>query len=72
MYTGPHMTIKIIELIGISTKNFEDAVGQAVKRASKTVKNISGVDVLGQSCRVKAGKVSEYRVNLKIAFVVED
>ena len=66
------MTIKIVELIGISTKNFEDAVGQAVKRASKTVKNITGVDVLGQSCKVKDGKVSEYRVNIKVAFVVEE
>jgi hypothetical protein len=66
------MTIKVVELIGISPKSFEDAVVQAVKRSSKTVKNITGVDVLGQSCRVKDGKVTEYRTNLKIAFVVEE
>jgi hypothetical protein len=66
------MTIKVVELIGISPKSFEDAVVQAVKRSSKTVKNITGVDVLGQSCRVKDGNVTEYRTNLKIAFVVEE
>ncbi len=66
------MVVKIIELIGVSPKSFEDAVSQAVIRASKTVKNISGVDVIGQSAKVKGGKVAEFRVNLKVAFVVED
>ena len=66
------MVVKIVELVGVSPKNFEDAVGQAVKRASKTVKNISGVDLIGQSARVEGGKVVEYRANVKIAFVVED
>jgi len=66
------MVVKIIELIGVSKKSYEDAVVQAVRRSSKTVKNISGVDVIGQSAKVVDGKVVEFRANLKVAFVVEE
>jgi len=66
------MVVKIVELIGVSKKSYEDAVSSAVRRASKTVKNITGVDVVGQSAKVENGKVSEFRAHLKIAFVVEE
>jgi len=62
---------KIIELGGTSTRGFEDAINEAVRRSSKTVKNIRGVDVVGQKALVKDGKVVEYRVNLKLSFGVE-
>ncbi|MEY4744735.1 MAG: hypothetical protein RL272_680 [Candidatus Parcubacteria bacterium] len=66
------MVVKIIEILGVSPKSFEDAIAQGVSRASKTVKNITGVDVLGQTADVKNGKITEYRVDMKLAFVVED
>ncbi len=66
------MVVKIIELIGVSKKSYEDAVVQAVRRSSKTVKNITGVDVVGQSAKVIDGRVVEFRTNLKMAFVVEE
>jgi flavin-binding protein dodecin len=62
---------KIIELVGTSTRGFEDAINEAVRRSSRTVKNIRGVDVVGQKAIVKDGKVTEYRVNLKLSFGVE-
>ena len=62
---------KIIELVGTSSRGFEDAINEAVRRSSKTVKNIRGVDVVGQKGLVKDGKVVEYRVNLKLSFGVE-
>lgn len=43
-----------------------------VERASKTLKNIVGVDVLHSTAVVKDGQIAEYRVDLKVAFVVED
>jgi len=43
-----------------------------VEGASATIQNITGVDVIGQSAQVKDGKITEYRVNVKIAFVVND
>ncbi len=66
------MVVKIIELVGVSKKSFEDAVTEAVSRSAKTIKNITGVDVVGQTAKVENGKVTEFHVNLKIAFVVED
>ena len=62
---------KIIELVGTSKKGFEDAIVQAVKRTSKTVRNVRGVDVVGQKAIVENGKVVEYRVNLKLSFGVD-
>lgn len=66
------MVIKIVELMGISDKNFEDAIAVAVKRASKTLRGITGVDVVRQTCKVVDGKVTEYRVDLKIAFIINE
>jgi dodecin len=62
---------KIIELVGTSSRGFEDAINEAVRRSSKTLKNIRGVDVVGQKAIVRDGKVTEYRVNLKLSFGVE-
>jgi len=66
------MCIKIIELIGTSKKNFEDAVQDAVDTAAKTLRGITGVDVLGQTAVIEKNKIVEYRVNVKIAFKVDD
>lgn len=62
---------KIIELVGCSEKSWEDAVQKALNRASKTIRNIRGVDVIGMKGIVRNGKIVEYRVNVKIAFGVE-
>ncbi len=62
---------KVIELVGCSPKNWEDATNAAVKKASKTIRNISGVDVIGQTAVVKNNKIVEYRTNVKIAFGVD-
>jgi flavin-binding protein dodecin len=62
---------KVIELVGTSDRGFEDAVKEAVRRSSKSIRNIRGVDVVGQKAIVKNGKVVEYRVNLKLSFGVE-
>ncbi len=65
------MCVKIIELIGNSTKSFEDAVADAVSTAAKSVRNITGVDVLGQTAVIENNKIAEFRVNVKIAFKIE-
>ncbi|HAA34433.1 MAG TPA: hypothetical protein DCD97_03890 [Firmicutes bacterium] len=63
---------KVIELIGESTLGWEDAVKDAVNRASKTVDNITGVEVLNLTANIENGDVSEYKVNVKLAFGVRD
>ncbi len=63
---------KVIELVGSSPDSFEDAVRTAVAEAAKTVKNISGVRVLGMTAKVEGNQLTQFRANVKIAFGVED
>lgn len=63
--------VKIIELIGSSPKGWEEAVENAVKEASKTVKNIKGVHVIRCTAKVEDSKIVEYRADVKVAFIVE-
>ncbi len=63
--------VKVIELVGISDRNWQDAVDNAVQRAAKTMRNIQGVDVLSWTGKVEKGKIVEYRANVKLSFTVE-
>jgi dodecin len=62
---------KIIEISAESSKGFEDAIQKGIQQASKSVKNIKSAWVEDQSVEVKDGKVSGYRVHLKVTFVLE-
>lgn len=63
--------VKVIELIGISNKSYDDAVAQAVEKASESVNGITGVEVLKFSARVADGKITQYRASVKLAFAVK-
>jgi len=63
---------KITEVTASSKKSFEDAVDQAIERSCKTLKGVKSAWVKDQEVTVKNGKVDEYRVNLKITFLLED
>ena len=62
--------IKVIEIIGISSKNFDDAIAQALDKASKSVKGITGFEVTKHMASVEDGKIKQYKVNVKLAFPV--
>ena len=64
-------TVKVVELIGISENSWQEAVENALADASKTIRNITGVDVKSWKAEVKNGKITNYKVNVKIAFTVE-
>lgn len=64
--------VKVTEVISSSSKSFDDAVENGVERASKTLKGITGAWVADQKVTVKDGKIDEYRVVLKISFVLDD
>ena len=63
---------KITEITSTSKKSFADAVEGGIKRAGKTIHGISGAWVADQEVTVKAGKVTEYKVRLKLTFVLDD
>lgn len=65
-------TIKVLELVGVSQKSWHDAVEQALAEASKTVRNIRGVDVLSTNAKIRDNKITEYHANVKFAFQVEN
>ena len=66
------MTVaRITEISSMSTISFEDAVKQGVERANKTLKNVKGAWVKDQEVTVDNGKVSGFKVILKVTFVLE-
>ena len=60
--------VKVIELIASSDKSFDDAVKQAVKEASKTIRNVDSVWVKDMKVHVKDGKIKSYGVICKVSF----
>ncbi len=67
---GPAV-VRVIELVGVSDKSWSDAAQQAITRASKTLRHITGLDVIHSTGVVREGKIIEYHVNLKVAAIVE-
>ena len=63
---------KLIELTGTSPTSVEDAVQNAIKRAHKTVKNLSWFQVIETRGNIEKGKVHHWQVTIKIGFAVED
>jgi flavin-binding protein dodecin len=73
MKIGQAMTTvaKVIELTASSPKSIEDAIETGIKRADSTLDQIEGAWVQDIKCVVKNGKVSEWRVNLKVTFLLK-
>ncbi len=61
---------RVTEIIASSKKSFDDAIENGVKRATKTLKNVAGAWVASQELVVAKGKITEYRVRLKVTFVL--
>lgn len=63
---------RITEVIGSSKKSWEDAVQVALKRADKTLRGLTGIEVTKMNAQIKNGKIFEYRAHVKITFILED
>ncbi|MFN7920469.1 MAG: dodecin family protein [Bryobacteraceae bacterium] len=63
---------RVTEIISSSEKSFDDAIKSGITRACKTLENVQGAWIKDQSVVVKNKKVSEYRVNMMITFVLND
>lgn len=63
---------KVTEITSTSPRSFDDAVKSGLKRAGKTLKNIKGIWIKGFKVDVENNKIKDYRVDLKITFVLED
>jgi len=63
---------RITEIVASSTKSFEDAVKSGIKRANETLDNVQGAWVQDQKVVCEDGKIKEYRVNMKVTFILKN
>ena len=62
---------KVVEVNSSSNKSFEDAIQTGIQKVTETIKNVQGAWINEQKVVIKDNKITEYRVNLKISFLVE-
>lgn len=62
---------RVTEIRASSPDGFQEAVIEGLKRASKTLRGITGLEVLDKRVKVERGKIVEYRVDMKIVFILE-
>ncbi|HKR60151.1 MAG TPA: dodecin family protein [Pyrinomonadaceae bacterium] len=63
---------KVSEITASSAKSFEDAIQQGISRATKTLDNVQSAWIQDQEVMVEGGKISEYKVRMKVTFVLND
>ena len=62
---------KVVEVNSSSNKSFEDAIQIGIQKVTETIKNVQGAWINEQKVVIKENKIIEYRVNLKISFLVD-
>ncbi len=63
---------KVIEIVGTSTESWEDAAFKAIERASKSLDDLRIAEVVSQDLKIDNGKVSDYRIKLRVSFKFKD
>ena len=63
---------KVTEISAVSSTSFEAAIAEGLERASKTLDNITGAWINEMKVDVADGKVTAYRVNMKVTFILKD
>lgn len=63
--------VKVLELVGESRRSWQDAAESAVREASQTVDQITGVEVYNMTAEVEDGKLTSFKANVKVAFTVD-
>jgi flavin-binding protein dodecin len=62
---------RVTKITASSKKSFDDAVSQGLERAAKTVRGITGLEIVSQKAKVDNGKIAEYRVTMELTFILE-
>ncbi|MGH8245277.1 MAG: dodecin family protein [Gammaproteobacteria bacterium] len=63
---------RVTEIVSSSNKSWQDAADTGFKRASKTLRGITGMRLIEATAAVSKNKITEYRVRMKVTFVLED
>jgi len=63
---------RVSKITAASSKGFHEAVNEGLRRAAKTLRGISGLEVVSQKAKVVNSKITEYRVSMEVTFILED
>ncbi|MBI2877033.1 MAG: dodecin domain-containing protein [Candidatus Tectomicrobia bacterium] len=63
---------RVTRVTASSRESFQDAVTKGLERANKTLRGVSGLEIISQKAKIESGKISEYRVTMDITFILEE
>lgn len=63
---------RVTKIVGSSPNSWQEAVNEALKRANKTLRNLTGLQLLEQKAKIENGKIVEYRATLEVTFILEE
>ncbi len=63
---------RVTRITASSTTSWQDAVQEGLKRANKTLRGITGLEIVSQKAKIVEGKITEYRVTVDMTFILED
>lgn len=63
---------RVTQIVSSSPKGLEEAIQEGLKRANKTLRGITGLELTKLNCKVENGKIIEYRVHVNVTFILED
>jgi flavin-binding protein dodecin len=62
---------RVSKITASSSKGFQEALEEGMKRAAKTLRGITGIEVVSQKCKVEKSKITEYRVTMEVTFILD-
>jgi flavin-binding protein dodecin len=66
------MTVaRVTKIVGSSPRSWQAAANEAVKRANKTLRGVTGIHVIEQKAHVEKGKITEYRTTVEVTFILD-
>lgn len=63
---------RVTQIVASSQKSFDDAIKEGLKRANKTLRGLTGLEVTKMNAKIEKGKIMEYRAHLNITFILEE
>ena len=63
---------RVTKITASSTTSFQDAVQEGMKRASTTLRGITGLEVVAQKAKVENGRIAEFRVSMEVTFILDE
>lgn len=62
---------RVTTIIAASESSFQDAIEKGLSRANKTLRNVTGAEVVSQKVKIDGGRIIEYRATLNVTFILE-